>query len=419
MLAALVVAVAALPAGRADDGDASDRTGDATVAVVVAGPDGAPLAPAKQATVQVSMEHALEHDERLAVVDQDDQLARRAGRVPTDAVAEARALVTAGDELLRRDKPKLALLKLQGAAVELARVLAWTSKQDLARAQYLLGSAQAMSGDRKAALATFVALQVWRPDAVPDPDLAPEVTLPLWEEARAQREELAQGALAIESSPPGALAYVDGHMVGFTPTSLEGLTAGTHYVTLRREGYERRVEAVKVGARGPAKLDAVLVPSAKARDLAAAKAVFAAGIDSPEVAADARAALAEIGVLLAAEQVVLVTPAAREGRYRVSVYATDGGARLARKELGTDGDPETAFAAAMPGLFDQVARASARIPVRRRAGRRPLYKNPWFWGGVAAAVAVGVTVPLVLSSGDEPLPGCPGGSSCGEVVFRF
>lgn len=414
----LAVLATLVPVGRADDGDASELTGDAAVAVVVAGADGAPLAPAKQATVQVSMEHALEHDERLAVVDQDDQLARRAGRVPADAVAEARALVTAGDELLRRGKPKLALLKLQGAAVELARVLAWTSKQDLARAQYLLGAAQAMSGDRKGALATFVALLTWRPDAVPDPDLAPDVTLPVWEDARHQLDEAAQGGLAIESSPPGALAYVDGHLVGFTPTSLDGLTVGVHYVTLRREGYERRVEAVKVGARTPGKLDAVLVPSARARDLAAAKAVFAAGIESPEVVADARAALAEIGALLAAEQVVLVTPAAKEGRYLVSVYATDGGARLARKEIRSDGDLESAFAEAMPAVYDQVARATARIPVRKVARRRPIYKNPWFWGGVAAAVAVGVTVPLLLS-GDEPLPGCPSGSSCGQVVLRF
>ena len=62
--------------------------------------------------------------------------------------------------------------------------------------------------------------------------------------------------------------------------------------------------------------------------------------------------------------------------------------------------------------------ATARIPVRKVARRRPIYKNPWFWGGVAAAVAVGVTVPLLLS-GDEPLPGCPSGSSCGQVVLRF
>ena len=104
----------------------------------------------------------------------------------------------------------------------------------------LLGAAQAMTGDRKGALATFTALQTWRPDAVPDPDLGPKQTLPIWEEAHDQVREAERGAIDIESAPEGAMAYVDGRLVGFTPTLVEGLPVGTHYVTIRREGFERR-----------------------------------------------------------------------------------------------------------------------------------------------------------------------------------
>ena len=95
LLIALVVGLAGAQVGPgpapafADDGDAGEGDG-ASVAVVVAGRDGAPHAPAIQATVQVSMERALKRDPRLAVIDQDDRLAARARRVPKDAVAEPR-----------------------------------------------------------------------------------------------------------------------------------------------------------------------------------------------------------------------------------------------------------------------------------------------------------------------------------------
>ncbi len=420
-LLALTTATAGADDG---DGDAEDKRGEVAVAVVVAGADGGALPTAVQATLQVSMERALERDARLDAVDQDDRLAAMARKVPKDAVAEARALVAAGETLLQRDKPKLALLKLQGASVELARVLAWTSKQDLARAQFLLGAAQAMAGDDKAAVATFTALHVWRPDAVPDADVAPKLTLPLWEKARTAVEELGTGSLIIDSAPAGALAYVDGKLVGFTPTQIDDLKVGVHYITLRRDGFERRVEAVKIGTKGPARLSAVLVPSVRAADLAAARTVFAAGIESPEAKVEARAALAEVGALIDVEHVVLLVPGKKEGQYQAAVYATDGGARLASTTIKIgDDDPETAFARAATKLYDQVAkaeRAARRGPRRRIAdpAERSVLKSPWFWGGVVTIAAVAIAVPL-LTAEDEPLAGCPTDSSCGTVLFRF
>ena len=82
----------------------------------------------------------------------------------------------------------------------------------------LLGAAQAMTGDRKGALATFTALQTWRPDAVPDPDLGPKQTLPIWEEAHDQVREAERGAIDIESAPEGAMAYVDGLLAAASST---------------------------------------------------------------------------------------------------------------------------------------------------------------------------------------------------------
>lgn len=423
LMLAVAVAVGGVRRARADDEEAIDPEVEATVAVVVAGRDGASLPAAIQATVQVSMERALKRDPRLAVIDQDDQLAARAHRVPKDVVAEGLAQLEAGEALLRRGKPKLALLKLQGASTELARVLAWTSKQDLARAQLLLGAAQAMTGDHKGALATFAALQTWRPDAVPDPDIGPKQTLPIWEEARDLVQEAERGAIDIESSPEGAMAYVDGRLVGFTPTLVEGLPVGTHYVTIRREGFERRIEAVKVGTRAPYRLSVVLMPSEGARDLAAARAVFAAGIDSPQLAAEARSGLTQIAELIAVDQVVLVMPGKKDGRYTAAVYATDGGARLASIDIKVgQRDLETAFADAAEELYAKVAKIEHprhRGPPRKGQFHVPGFvRRPWFWGVAAAVVVTSVAVPPVLA-GDDPPPGCPSGSSCGQVIFRF
>ncbi len=423
-LLALAVAIAGGPGrSHADDGDADDREAEASVAVVVAGSDGSPLAPAIQATVQVSMERALKRDPRLAVIDQDDRLAARAHRVPQDAVAEGLAQLEAGETLLRRGKVKLALLKLQGASVQLARVLAWTSKQDLARAQLLLGSAQAMAGDHKGALATFTALQVWRSDAVPDADLGPKQTLPVWEEAHDQVQDADRGAIDIESSPEGAMAYVDGRLVGFTPTLASGLPVGTHYVTIRREGFERRVEPVRVGTRMPFRLSVVLMPSDGARDLSAARTVFAAGIDSPELVAEARAGLRQIADLIEVDQVVLVRPGKKDGRYTAAVYDTDGGARLASIDIKVgQRDLETAFAAAAAELYAQVVKIEhtrRRGPPHKGQFHVPAFVHrPWFWGAAAAVVVTAIAVPLILS-GDSAPPGCPSGNSCGQVLFRF
>jgi hypothetical protein len=45
------------------------------------------------------------------------------------------------------------------------------------------------------------------------------------------------GSLSVTTSPPGALVYIDGVMKGVTPTTIPGLSAGVHSVTLVMTGY--------------------------------------------------------------------------------------------------------------------------------------------------------------------------------------
>ncbi|HVK75381.1 MAG TPA: PEGA domain-containing protein [Kofleriaceae bacterium] len=427
LLVGVVAGAIALTPARADEGDAAggDR-GEVELAVVVTGADGVKLPGVRRATVQVSMERALKRDRRLIVVDKDDRLAARAGRLPADVVAEARALVSSGEELLRRGQAEAALLKLQGASTQLARVLAWTQKQELARAQFLLGAAQVLTGDAKAAQATFVALLAWRPEMVADADIEPTKVLPVWEKARKQAARLAGGSIEIETAPAGALAYVDGKLIGFTPTVVEGLAVGVHYVTLRRDGHERRVEPVKVSGAHPVRVDLPLSRSPRADEVATAERQLIGGLGEKLAPASAQEGFAMFGELLGVEHVVAVVVEPGDGRYRAYVYDTGGGLLGEQAVVVGDRELEDAFAEAATSLYVQVARAKARVAVKPRkpppsssSSGRSVFRRWWFWAGVGTVIAAGVGVPLLLSiDRDEPLT-CPAGSSCGDVVFRF
>ncbi len=420
----LACAVALAGPAHADDGDAgTGKRGDVELVVFVTGAPGVPLPAVRRVTLQVSMERALKRDPRLIVIDEDDRLAARAGRVPAEVVAEARALVTSGEALLRRGQAGAALLKLEGASVQLARVLAWTQKQELARAQFLVGAARALAGDARGATATFVALLAWRPDMVADAEIEPTKILPLWEKARKQARRLDGGSIELETDPGGALAYVDGKLVGFTPSMVEGLSVGVHYVTVRREGHERRVEPVTVSNARPARLELTLAPSPGAAEVAAAERALASGLGEATTPPAAQRGLAVLGARLDVEHVVALVALPGDGRYQAYVYATDGGTRLAAQSIEVgEAELEDAFATAVVALYAQVAKAQRASPVRAparpaRAGRR-LHTRWWFWAGVGAVTSIAIGVPLVRSL-DRGGPACPDASSCGTVVFRF
>lgn len=58
----------------------------------------------------------------------------------------------------------------------------------------------------------------------------------------------AYGSLSITTSPPGALVYVDGTMMGVTPTTIPMLTEGPHSVTLVMDGYQDLKTTISINA---------------------------------------------------------------------------------------------------------------------------------------------------------------------------
>jgi len=56
------------------------------------------------------------------------------------------------------------------------------------------------------------------------------------------------GSLSITTSPAGALVYVDGVMMGVTPTTIPMLTEGSHSITLAMDGYQDLKTTITINA---------------------------------------------------------------------------------------------------------------------------------------------------------------------------
>lgn len=417
-----LVAIASLlwiGAAGAQTHDDRDRTGGVGVAVFVL-PAAGEMSPMRLATLQLTLEDALEQDRRLELVDVEAALLGRAGQVPTEIISEARGLLSTGEALLVREDPDKALPRLRAATLQLEPLLAFVSKKELARAQFLLGAAQAMRGETTAAEATFTALLVWRPAFVADTRIAPGEVLPVFQEAQKRAKQLPGGSVQIDSAPDGALAYVDGRFVGFTPTTVEGLPAGRHYVTFKMIGRGRTVVPVEVSSKKETRVRGALIDTPGWAELEALLATTAEGLGQVR----APESLGKLGRLLGAEHVVVVTApgsGAADGRYQGFVYEVATGREVASASTPAGPEVERLFADLAQELYRQVDLSAVPevAAVAETAGSPPIYRRWWFWGGAAVAVAAAITLPMLLDGG-EPDPGrCPGGAVCGEVIWDF
>lgn len=67
------------------------------------------------------------------------------------------------------------------------------------------------------------------------------------------------GSVRILSSPPGAEVYLDGEYRGTTPATVTAVTAGSHTLEIRADGYDRWSSPVTVGAGSMVNISAALV----------------------------------------------------------------------------------------------------------------------------------------------------------------
>ncbi len=371
----------------------------------------------QRTSIIASVDQSLRRDRRLVVVDIDRELAARARQIPVENISEARGLLNSGEALLRKGRTQDALVRLETAAAHLERSLSFVSKDELARAQFLVGAAYAVTGDKAAARAAFTKLQIWRPRFVADTSLAPAQVLPIWEAAKAKIGKLAGGSIELATSPRGALTYVDGSLVGITPTTVEGLAVGRHYVTFKLAGYQRTVSELEVSSSRQHRLDVELDPSTGHGDLEVLVTAIRPTLGQPRATGE----LTTLGNSIGADHLLFIElPGPGRERYQAFLYDRKSRRRLAAAshKAGTS-EIDESLAALVSSIYAELIISPQPKPrPRQPRTNRPFYNRWWFWTGVAA-LATAAALPLILSLDGAQSPSCPPGHTCGNVILEF
>jgi tetratricopeptide (TPR) repeat protein len=425
LFVALTVAAAPLTIARAadkEDDSGDDGAGRVSVAVFLL--YDADLSRKDQADLSRGIERALKKNPKLAVKDKDSLLAEFAGEVPTDAVTAARGLRQSGEDLLGQQRPKEAIEKLAAAESAFEKVLAFAKKNELADVQFLLGVAYANAGDKKKALAAFTRLQVWRPKYVVDTDKYADA-LPLWEQAHKELDKLGRGSLEVTTDPDGVLVFVDGKYLGVAPLEADALPIGDHYVTLKLEGYQRKVVKAKVDPQYQELVTETLPKSEKyllvEQSLGRARAAL--GNDVADVS------MLDLRTFLFIDQAVFVRIALDEKKKDLVLdaylYDLRSKKRLGEVTGGKIKDGEAATSTVLDDIAQSLyhgVRYDGKADVvvvhhHKKAAAKPFYDRWWFWTAVSVgAIAAGAAIYGESVSGG---PTCPSGSTCGQVLLNF
>jgi tetratricopeptide (TPR) repeat protein len=371
----------------------------------------------QRANLLRALDAALKQNQHVEAQDKDLVLAEVGGEIPEAKVAKARALFAEGAAALEAGDGAAAVAKLSAAEAAFEPVLAFVKKNELADAQWVLGAAHAAAGDKKKARAAFARLQTWRSGYEWDTGRYAELQ-PLWQGAREDVAKAGRGSIEVVSEPEGAMAFVDGKYVGVTPARADGLPAGDHYVTLKLDGYQRRVVKAHVDPRYQELVTETLAKSGKyaAVEQALARVEPALGREQADPA------MLELRGPLRLDLAVFVRVS--PGRVDAFLYDLRSKRRLSQvlgAELGADVDATAQTL--VSSLFAGVGHAGplvARTPSPAPTRSRPLYKKPWFWVAVGVGAAL-VATPIVFSDelfGDDG-PTCSTGSVCTGVITGF
>jgi tetratricopeptide (TPR) repeat protein len=377
------------------------------------------LARPLRATTLLVLESALRRNPRLQVIDTDLRLAGADHITAESILNRARAQVAAGETLLAQGAAAKALREFQAAEEQFERLFEHTFRDDLPRTQFLIGASHALNDSPEAALAAFVGLLTWSPKFSMDPSFPHRERVAwLWERARVAKTKLPEGRFRLASTPTNALAYADGQLLGFTPTSTPPLTVGVHYLTLRVEGHERLVRkfTIEQGAQVQERTF-TLRPAPAHQNVAAALAQVQERLGAPRIDEPLRT----LRDLLQVDHAVFVT--VNGATYDVYAYDLIRGQRLANAvvTVGESDDLEHQLAELSDALYTEALRVM--IPVTKSAERAPpapIYRRWWFWTGVGVlATAIIIPVALRAGDGDGSSGACPPDHTCGDVMFRF
>ncbi|HEY3359009.1 MAG TPA: PEGA domain-containing protein [Polyangia bacterium] len=400
LLVVVLAAVVALPApSRAAEGG-----GSVAVTVFLLPHPGVTDQHAEQ--VMRALEGGLRKNQRLSVKDSNKLLADYAGEVPTDIIASARKLLGEGQQAMLELDTTVAIRKLTQAVEALETVLPFIQKNELADAMIGLAVAQLSAGERKAGKQTLLRLLTWREGMTYDTEKLPGRYLDVFEEAKREIRKRARGMLEIRSNPDGAQAYVDGKYVGVTPAAAEGLTVGEHYITLKKEGYQKVLLKAPVSAKKQESVTGELKRSEKYKLVQDSLRRAQGAVE--QVVADA--GMVDLKAFLFIDQVLFVRLTTAGPKIHLDAYLYDLRSKRRLSVVRRDLDPAAIDAAATgTGIAENlylnvpydgalVAPPDEKPP--ERVKRRAFYTRWWFWTAIGiTATAIAVPVALVPGEG--------------------
>jgi hypothetical protein len=401
----LVVAIAwpaVLPAPAAADAPAPPPPRAVAVTTFLLPHAGVPDGQAEQ--LILSLERGLKKNGRLAVKDSSKLLADYAGEIPSELISTARKLLAEGTQaMLELDTPA-AIKKLGQAAESLEQVLPFIQKNELAEAMMSLAVAHLAAGDRKAAKAALLRLLTWRASATYDTEKYPPKYLEVFEEAKKEIKKRPRGMIEIKSEPDGAQAYVNGKYVGVTPTTAEGLVVGDHYVTLKKEGYQKVLLRVRVNPKKQETVSGELKRSEKYKLVQDALERAKSGVEK-EIADPG---MVDLKAFLFVDQVIFVRLGSAGGKIHADVFLFDLRSKRRLSVVRRDLDPQLLDAAG-PGIADNlylnvpydgalVAPPEEKPPEHKK--RRPFYFTWWFWTAIGVTT-LSVVIPVSITAQPE------------------
>jgi hypothetical protein len=351
-----------------------------------------------------ALEAGLRRNVHVSLKDSAKLLADYAGEIPTDIIAGARRLLEEGRQaMLELDSPQ-ALKKLSLAVDAFEQVLPHVSKNDLAEAMLALAVAHLTAGERKAGKQTMLRLLTWRDSLTYDTEKLPPKFLEVFEEAKREVRRRPRGSIEIRSEPDGAQAYVDGKYVGMTPTTAEGLLVGDHYVTLKKEGFQKLLVQATVSARRQETVTGTMRRSEKYKLVQDALRRAEEAVE--RVVADP--AMLDLKAFLFLDQVVFLRVSRGSGSLHLDAYLYDLRSKRRLSVVRRDLDPASIDAAAtiadalyLNVPYDGALLAPPDEKPPQPAGRRPFYERWWFWTAVGVTTTA-IIVPFAVAPSEAP-----------------
>jgi len=359
------------------------------------------------------IKRGLKKNKRLKLVRPARVLARFSGDLPLDSLRNSRKKLKLGYALLEQKFYRRAITAFNMSLVSMMKALAYVKKSRLVMAQFGLALAYYHSHLRAQTLRMLKKLLTWRPVLRVNRSTLPKGFLRLLRKARRVVKKRPRGQFILRTRPVGAKAYLNGRSIGRTPIDLEGVPAGTHYLTIRKRGYLKLAETVRLSP-GRKKLDLEYALKRSRKYVLLEQALERSWPDFGK--ARATPAMQEIKTLLLIDQIVLVKPQVpRDGGVRIEacVYDLRTGNRL--KQLGaTLKKPKykaRVFAKALYAglMYDGSLHDPGKEKAPDLGGPTPIYKRWWFWVSIGAAVVattIGIAVPV---SGRDKGPDIPSG----------